>query len=237
MSGNSCISLSRQRSAKQPATTTARTRPRRFNSSISRITASDSCRAASIKPQVLTMTRSASSGFGVNAKPSCANRPSMRSESTVFFAQPRLTKAKEAFGSCMLAAVPLSDKIKLLLVANYRTVRLLSIIRSYSGCGQARRSSRHRSGTNYRRGRMPLCQCQHALLPACPSDPCGTSLSIRQDQRLSVGDKGSGFNRGSKSRHTSGKADAGHFPIARCKRNAWGSKIIVCSVTAPRWAR
>ena len=53
------------RSAKQPATTTATTRPRRFSSSISRMTPSDSWRAGSMKPQVLTTTTSAPSASGV----------------------------------------------------------------------------------------------------------------------------------------------------------------------------
>ena len=68
-------------------------RPRRASgSSISSITPHDSCRAASMNPQVLTITRSACCPSGTSAKPSCASSPSIRSESTRFLEQPRLTK-------------------------------------------------------------------------------------------------------------------------------------------------
>src|SRR5262245_18059482 len=95
------------RSARQPATTTEPTRPCRFSSSISRMTARDSWRAASMKPQVLTTTTSAPSASGTRARPSWASLPSIRSESTVFFGQPRLTKAKVGFSDINTFAYPL----------------------------------------------------------------------------------------------------------------------------------
>src|SRR5215210_5727282 len=76
-----------------PATTTAPTFPAFLSSSISRMTASDSCRAGSMNPQVLTTTTSAPSASGVRAYPSWASLPSILSVSTVFFGQPRLTQA------------------------------------------------------------------------------------------------------------------------------------------------
>ena len=73
--------------------------PCRFRSSISSITPHDSCRAASMNPQVFTMTRSASWPSGTSTYPSCASRPSIRSESTRFLEQPRLTKPIVPFAS------------------------------------------------------------------------------------------------------------------------------------------
>ena len=87
------------RSARQPATTTPLTVPARLRSSISSITPHDSCRAVSMNPQVLTMTRSASVPSGTSAKPSWARSPSIRSESTRFLEQPRLTKLTVALGA------------------------------------------------------------------------------------------------------------------------------------------
>ena len=82
--------------------------PARLRSSISRITPSDSCRAASMNPQVLMMTRSAAFESGTRAYPSWARSPSIRSESTRFFGQPRLTKEKvplRSRSSAMLDAI------------------------------------------------------------------------------------------------------------------------------------
>ena len=59
--------MSFSRSARQPATTTPLTCPSRFRSSISSITPIDSCRAVSMNPQVLTITRSAGSDSGTIA--------------------------------------------------------------------------------------------------------------------------------------------------------------------------
>ena len=76
-----------------PATTTLPTRPAAFSASISRMTPSDSCRAGSMNPHVFTTTTSAPSASGCRAYPSWASLPSIRSESTRFFGQPRLIKA------------------------------------------------------------------------------------------------------------------------------------------------
>src|SRR5580704_13672314 len=56
-----------------------------------RIASMDSFFDASIKPQVFTITTSASCAFWVTCMPSRSNEPSMTSLSTRFFAQPRLT--------------------------------------------------------------------------------------------------------------------------------------------------
>ena len=58
-------------------------------------------RAGSIKPQVLTTT-SAPSASGVSAYPSWASLPSIRSESTVFFGQPREINANEPFAAVVM---------------------------------------------------------------------------------------------------------------------------------------
>src|SRR4026209_1423583 len=57
----------------------------------------DSCLASSIKPQVLMMTTSAFFGSSVRANPSVTKVPSMISESTWFFEQPRFTKPMVVF--------------------------------------------------------------------------------------------------------------------------------------------
>ena len=57
----------------------------------------DSCLASSMKPQVLMMTTSAFFGLSVKANPSVTKVPSMTSESTWFFEQPRLTKPMVVF--------------------------------------------------------------------------------------------------------------------------------------------
>ena len=51
----------------------------------------DSCRAASMNAQVLTTTRSASSGDSAASKPSVARVPTSLSESTWFFGQPSVS--------------------------------------------------------------------------------------------------------------------------------------------------
>ena len=51
----------------------------------------DSWRAASMKAQVLTTTRSASSGEAAATKPSPVNVPTNLSESTWFFGQPKVS--------------------------------------------------------------------------------------------------------------------------------------------------
>src|SRR5260221_5721938 len=56
-----------------------------------RIASMDSFFDASMKPQVFTITTSASCAFGVTCIPSRNSEPSMTSLSTRFFAQPRLT--------------------------------------------------------------------------------------------------------------------------------------------------
>ena len=52
----------------------------------------DSWRASSMKAQVLTTTRSASSGSSVAAKPSATSGPTSLSESTWFLGHPRVTR-------------------------------------------------------------------------------------------------------------------------------------------------
>ena len=71
--------------------------PGRSRPSSSSITPHDSCRAASMNPQVLTMTRSDSCPSGTSTNPSCASNPSIRSESTRFLEQPRLTNETVPF--------------------------------------------------------------------------------------------------------------------------------------------
>src|SRR3954454_3289187 len=73
----------------QPATT-RRCTPRPLRSATSRIVSIDSCLAASMKPQVLTMTTSAASrSFVISTSDSSRSWPSMISLSTRFFGQPR----------------------------------------------------------------------------------------------------------------------------------------------------
>jgi YVTN family beta-propeller protein len=97
ISGNSSKSAEPSRCGKQPATITPLVLPARFRSSISRITALDSARELSMNPHVLTMTKSAPSGSETRAYPSSASVPNIRSLSTRFLAQPRLTKAYVPF--------------------------------------------------------------------------------------------------------------------------------------------
>src|SRR4051812_16044236 len=74
-----------------------------FSSSASRISLRDSSLDAPRKPQVLMTIASALAASGVMARPSSASRPSMRSESTRFFGQPRLTKATDRIVFLLLA--------------------------------------------------------------------------------------------------------------------------------------
>ena len=89
--GSSVSSDSFCRSARQPATITPRVPPDRFRSSISLIAAYDSWREASMNAQVLTTTMSEPCGSPTSCQPSLRSRPSIRSLSTRFFGQPRLT--------------------------------------------------------------------------------------------------------------------------------------------------
>src|SRR5712691_2926077 len=57
------------------------------------MTAFDSARELSMKPQVFTMTKSAPSASDTSEYPSSDSVPSIFSLSTRFFGQPRLTKA------------------------------------------------------------------------------------------------------------------------------------------------
>ena len=81
------------RSARQPDTITPRVPPCFLRSSISLIAAYDSAREASMNAQVLTTTRSDPAGSATSCQPSSRSSPSIRSPSTRFFGQPRLTIA------------------------------------------------------------------------------------------------------------------------------------------------
>src|SRR5438094_3903918 len=70
----------------------ARQEPRCFSFASSRIVSIDSSRARSMKAQVLTMTHSASSGRSASGMPASVNMPSISSESTWFFGQPRVVR-------------------------------------------------------------------------------------------------------------------------------------------------
>src|SRR5580704_2312520 len=70
------------------------------------ISRSDSSLLAWRNPQVLMTIASASAASAVIANPSWASRPSMRSLSTRFLGQPKLTKATERIGD--LEALPLA---------------------------------------------------------------------------------------------------------------------------------
>ena len=73
----------------QPVTT--RRAPSRRVSDRARTVSIDSWRAASMKAQVLTTTRSASSGESAASKPSTVSVPTNLSESTWFFGQPKVS--------------------------------------------------------------------------------------------------------------------------------------------------
>src|SRR6266542_355781 len=70
----------------------ARARPRSLTRASSRIVFTDSSRARSMKAQVLTTRQSAASARSVISWPAWASMPSMSSESTWFFGQPRVVK-------------------------------------------------------------------------------------------------------------------------------------------------
>jgi hypothetical protein len=63
-----------------------------LSSAISRIASIDSFFASPMNPHVLTTTTSASAASATCAKPASRATPSITSESTRFFGQPRLTK-------------------------------------------------------------------------------------------------------------------------------------------------
>src|SRR5450631_3444888 len=63
-----------------------------FSASASPMASSDSSTAESMKPQVLTITRSALPYLGATSYPSARKRVRMRSESTSALGQPKLTK-------------------------------------------------------------------------------------------------------------------------------------------------
>ena len=70
----------------------ARHAPVSFSRASSRIVATDSSRARSMKAQVLTTRHSASSGRSASGTPAAASIPSISSESTWFFGQPRVVR-------------------------------------------------------------------------------------------------------------------------------------------------
>ena len=73
----------------QPVTTSRA--PGRFASARPSATSIDSCRAASMKAQVFTTTRSASPGVAAGTSPSASSVATTLSESTAFFGQPRVS--------------------------------------------------------------------------------------------------------------------------------------------------
>src|SRR6267378_896504 len=70
----------------------ARQEPRFFSFASSRIVSIDSSRARSMKAQVLTTRHSASSGRSASGNPASVSMPSISSESTWFFGQPRVVR-------------------------------------------------------------------------------------------------------------------------------------------------
>src|SRR5258705_3981460 len=70
----------------------ARARPRAFSSARSRMVLTGSSRARSMKAQVLTTGPSAAWARGTISWPAAASMPSISSESTWFFGQPRVVK-------------------------------------------------------------------------------------------------------------------------------------------------
>src|SRR5438093_9828953 len=70
----------------------ARQDPRFFSFASSRIVSIDSSRARSMNAQVLTMRHSASSGRSASGNPASVSMPSISSESTWFFGQPRVVR-------------------------------------------------------------------------------------------------------------------------------------------------
>ncbi len=70
----------------------ARQEPCFFSLASSRIVSIDSSRARSMKAQVLTTRHSASSGRSASGNPASVSMPSISSESTWFFGQPRVVR-------------------------------------------------------------------------------------------------------------------------------------------------
>jgi len=66
--------------------------PRSFSFASSRMVSIDSSRARSMKAHVLTMRHSASSGCSTSGNPASVSMPSISSESTWFFGQPRVVR-------------------------------------------------------------------------------------------------------------------------------------------------
>jgi hypothetical protein len=88
-SGRASASSSPYRSAMHPVTTNRA--PGRRRSESSSTVSIDSWRAASMKAQVLTTTRSASSGASAATRPSITRVPTSLSESTWFLGQPNVS--------------------------------------------------------------------------------------------------------------------------------------------------
>src|SRR3954470_10688425 len=77
----------------QPTATTALADPSVLRSDASSSVSTESFLAASTKPQVFTITVSASSGLSTSRKPPASSRPASSSESTSLRAQPSVTRA------------------------------------------------------------------------------------------------------------------------------------------------
>ncbi len=97
ISGISSITSLLYLCARQPVTRSAPTSPCFLSSATERIVSIASFFASSIKPQVLTITRSAPSTSGEIAKPFCFKSASIASASTWFLGQPRDIKAIFSF--------------------------------------------------------------------------------------------------------------------------------------------
>src|SRR2546425_6366642 len=77
----------------------ARHEPRSFSLASSRIVSTDSSRARSMEAHVLTMRHSASSARSASLNPASVSIPSINSESTWFFGQPRVVRWTFIVGS------------------------------------------------------------------------------------------------------------------------------------------
>src|ERR1043166_9725473 len=94
----------------QPATT-RRCTPRPLRSTTSRIVSIDSYLAASMKPQVLTITTSAASrSFVISTSDSSRSWPSMISLSTRFFGQPREIIPTRVTGFAIVASAVMNSR-------------------------------------------------------------------------------------------------------------------------------
>src|SRR3954470_12355855 len=80
----------------QPTATTALADPSVLRSDASSSVSTESFLAASTKPQVFTITVSASSGLSTSRNPPASRRPASSSESTSLRAQPSVTRATVA---------------------------------------------------------------------------------------------------------------------------------------------